>query len=61
MKRNPCSEKAPDLAETKAPLEVDDARATTVVEVPKLPIAEEERIRISSVYTSHDEAEPSNM
>eukprot|EP00884_Botryococcus_braunii_P000631 jgi/Botrbrau1/10569/Bobra.0343s0017.1 len=62
MKRNPnCSETAPDVWESKAALEVDKL-AAAAVDGPALPIAEEERKRISSVYTSHDiEAEPSNM
>lgn len=55
FKRRPSDEKLPDVKEIKAALKLD-------ADVPKLPLPDEERERISSVYASHDfEAEPPNM
>lgn len=60
IKRRPSDEKLPDVQEIKSALDVDGQ--DRVAELPKLPLPDEERERISSVYSSHDfEAEPPNM
>ncbi len=61
MKRTHCNEKAQYVRDIQAAVDVTDASARAA-KVPNLPLHEEERKRIFSVYGSLDsEAEPTNM
>jgi hypothetical protein len=59
MKRRPSDERLPEVQDLVV-LSAD--LPDRVPEVPNVPLPDEERERISSLYTSHDfEAEPINV